>query len=148
QNNQTLIHLENINNNNIILQATKAVNDYYFHTLDNPSHRSDSFWKDMAEHFGAYRKYTSFPYISADMASSHNINHLECVNKLIIALEPLSNCVNQFVKEHYNNLYTKLSNFSWGPFAPRSFGIFPMIAINFNTISDFHWDKNDEANCF
>ena len=106
QNNQTLIHLDSINNNNAILQATKAVNDYYFHTLENPSHRSDSFWDDMAEHFGAYRTYNQFPYISAEMASSHNQNHLECVNKLIIALEPLSNCVNQFVKENYNNLYT------------------------------------------
>ncbi|CAG8740459.1 6314_t:CDS:1, partial [Funneliformis mosseae] len=33
-------------------------------------------------------------------------------------------------------------------FAPRSFRIFPMIAINFNTISNFYWDEKDEENCF
>ncbi|CAG8727310.1 1800_t:CDS:2, partial [Funneliformis mosseae] len=148
QNNQTLIHLDSINNNNAILQATKAVNDYYFHTLDNPSHRSDSFWNDMVEHFEAYRTYNQFSYINTEMSSNHNQNHLKCINKLIIVLEPLSNCINQFVKENYNNLYIKLSNFSWGLFAPRSFGIFPMIAINFNTISDFHWNEKDEENCF
>ena len=31
-------------------------------------------------------------------------------------------------------------------FVPRPFGVFPMLAINFNTISDFHWDEHDEPN--
>ncbi|KAF0478127.1 calnexin independence factor cif1 [Gigaspora margarita] len=43
-------------------------------------------------------------------------------------------------------MYEKLSMLKWGPFAPRPFGVFPMIAINYNTISDYHWDKNNEPN--
>ncbi|UZO25353.1 uncharacterized protein OCT59_017619 [Rhizophagus irregularis] len=37
-----------------------------------------------------------------------------------------------------------------GPFVPRTFGIFPTIAINFNVISNYHWDSNDDPNglCF
>ena len=37
-----------------------------------------------------------------------------------------------------------------GPFVSRSFGIFPTIAINFNVISNYHWDSNDtpEGLCF
>ncbi|RHZ48353.1 hypothetical protein Glove_552g1 [Diversispora epigaea] len=35
----------------------------------------------------------------------------------------------------------------WGPFAPKIFGVFPMIAVNFNTISDYHWDEHDNPNC-
>ena len=37
-----------------------------------------------------------------------------------------------------------------GPFVPRSFGIFLTIAINFNVISNYHWDSNDtpEGLCF
>ncbi|RIB24233.1 hypothetical protein C2G38_2169140 [Gigaspora rosea] len=49
--------------------------------------------------------------------------------------------------EHFGvNLYEKLSMLKWDPFAPRPFGVFPMIAINYNTISDYHWDKNDKPN--
>ena len=44
----------------------------------------------------------------------------------------------------------KLNKLNWGPFAPKPFGIFPMIAINFNIISNYHWDEKDEPNglCF
>lgn len=43
-------------------------------------------------------------------------------------------------------MYEKLSMLKWGSFAPRPFGVFLMIAINYNTICDYHWDKNDEPN--
>ncbi|CAG8838645.1 9015_t:CDS:2, partial [Racocetra persica] len=43
-------------------------------------------------------------------------------------------------------LYAKLSKLSWGLFAPKPFGVFLMITINFNTTSDYHWDKHDAAN--
>jgi len=147
-NGQTLIHLEELNNDNIIKQATKAINHYYFHTLENPTHRSKSFWHNFIEHFGAFRKYQNLPYISSDMASSHNFDHLECVNNLILALEPLTNWVNQFIKDHYKNLYMKLNNLVLGPFVPKTFGIFPIMSINFNIISDYHWDNNDDENYF
>ena len=51
-NGRTLIHLENLNNPNAIEKATDAINHYYFHTLNNPSHRSDEFWSNFIEHFG------------------------------------------------------------------------------------------------
>ncbi|KAF0552242.1 calnexin independence factor cif1 [Gigaspora margarita] len=60
--------------------------------------------------------------------------------------QKLSESINQFLQEYYIDLYMKLSKLSWGPFAPRAFGVFPMIAINFNTISDYHWDDHDEPN--
>lgn len=143
---RTLVHLEAINNFNAVEKAAKAINNYYFHTLDNPSHRSKHFWENMVEHFGAYTLYTTLPYASSDIASSHNVNHQGCVNNLLQDLLPLSGCVNKFFEDYYEELYTKLKGLSWGPFAPRSFGVFPMIAINYNVISDFHWDEHDEPN--
>jgi hypothetical protein len=80
------------------------------------------------------------------MASTHNTNHQECVNKLILALKPLSDSINRFAQNYYSNFYEKLSQLNWGPFAPRSFGIFPMISINYNIISKYHLDKNDHEN--
>jgi len=145
-NNQTLVHFDNLNNDNAFIKATNAITKYYFHTLNNPSHRSKGFWENFVEHFGAFVKNNLLPYTSSDMASTHNIEHLPCVHELIHALEPLSDSINQFINNNYFNMYEKLSNLSWGPFAPKPFRIFPMIAINFNTISDYHLDSYDEAN--
>ncbi|CAG8581368.1 8539_t:CDS:2 [Paraglomus occultum] len=72
----------------------------------------------------------------------------KCVDKLLCDFHPLSNSINRFLKKYYGNLYEKLSKLEWGAFAPRPFGVFPMIAINYNTISDYHWDENDESNSF
>ena len=55
QENQTLIHLEQLDDQGAVMQATNAVNRYYFHTLGHPSHRSDDFWTNF-EHFGAYTR--------------------------------------------------------------------------------------------
>ena len=82
------------------------------------------------------------------MASSHNIDHLKCMNNLINALKPLSNEINKFIEDNYNNLYLKLKELSLGPFVSRPFRIFPMMSINFNIISNYHWNRNDEENCF
>nr|CAG8625078.1 2038_t:CDS:2 [Entrophospora candida] len=145
---KTLIHLEQLNNPFAITEATNAINHYYFHTLNNPSHQSEGFWKNLIEHFGAYAQYNLLPYTSSDTASSHNADHLECVNNLLCSLQPLSNSINNFIQNNYGELYKKLSKLAWGPFAPRSFGVFPMMAINYNTISDYHWDANDVKNGF
>ena len=142
---RTLVHLENIDQAAVI-KATNAVNHYYFHTLEHPSHRSDGFWKNFIEHFGAYTMYNVLPYTSSNTASSHNIEHQVCVDNLLCDLIPLTNCINHVIQENYDNYYKKLIELKWGPFAPRSFGIFPMIAINYNSISDFHWDEHDEPN--
>jgi hypothetical protein len=147
QNDRTLIHLENINDQDALFQATNAVNDYYSHLMIDKAHRSKDFCKNSVEHFGAYRRFTSLPYTSANTASSHNMKHRSCVNNLLRSLVPLSNYVNEFIQDYYGNMYSKLRNLSWGPFAPKPFGIFPMIAINFNTLSNYHWDKLDSPNC-
>jgi hypothetical protein len=145
--NQTLIHLEYIDDFSAVTKATEAINHYYFHTLNNPSHRSIEFWQNFVEHFGTYYRNNALPFTSRNTASSHNIDHLPCVNLLLQNLEPLSNGINRFIQNNYPHLYSKLYQLSWGPFGPKPFGIFPMIAINFNTISDYHWDNLDEPNC-
>ena len=145
---ETLIHLEQFNNNDIIVKAKNAIDHYYFHTLDNPSHRSKMFWYNFIEHFRVFRTYTKLPYTSSDMASSHNIDHLKCVNDLINSLKPLTNYINQFIKDNYEDLYKKLNKLSLGPFVPKSFRIFPMMTINYNIISNYHLDFNDNDNCF
>ncbi|PKY60598.1 hypothetical protein RhiirA4_412764 [Rhizophagus irregularis] len=147
---KTLVHLDELDDFNAVIEATKAINSYYFHMLDNPIHRSRSFWKNLAERFGAFISYGDLPYTSSDTASSHNIDHQDCVNDLLFALQPISNSVNRFVNKYYEHYYTKLSKLTMGPFVPRTFGIFPTIAINFNVISNYHWDSNDDPNglCF
>ncbi|PKC53703.1 hypothetical protein RhiirA1_478734 [Rhizophagus irregularis] len=146
QDHQTLVHLEKLDDQDAITQAAVAINDYYFHTLDNASHRSNEFWERFAENFGAFARNNTLPYTSSNMASTHNTNHQECVDKLILALKPLSDSINRFAQNYYNDFYKKLSQLNWGPFAPRSFGIFPMISINYNIISKYHLDKNDHEN--
>ncbi|CAG8828710.1 14407_t:CDS:1, partial [Racocetra persica] len=104
------------------------------------------FWSNFIKHFEAYTRNNLLLFTSSNTASTHNMNHHKCVNKLLRGLKILSESINQFLQEYYVDLYTKLSKLSWGPFAPRSFRIFPMIAINFNTISDYYWDDHDEPN--
>ena len=149
-NNRTLVHLERLNNYDAVLQATNVVSNYYSHTLNNPLHKSNDFWNEFVEHFGTYTSYNVLPYTSSNMASTHNIHHQECVDNLIYGLKLLSDSVNQFVQEYYEDYYVKLKKLDWEPFAPRSFGVFPMIAINFNAISGYHWDDKDDPNslCF
>ncbi|RHZ89981.1 hypothetical protein Glove_9g86 [Diversispora epigaea] len=131
------------------INATEGINNYYFHTLKNPSHRSKEFWKNFIEHFGVYTRNNLLPFTSSNTASMHNCEHQECVNNLLSSLNPLSICINKFVQEHYKGLYKKLLKLG-GSFVPKLFEIFPMIAINYNTISNFHWDEHDELNslCF
>ncbi|CAG8687323.1 22458_t:CDS:2 [Racocetra persica] len=113
---RTLVHLEQLNDYNAIILATNAVNNYYFHTLEHLSYRSDEFWTNFIKHFRAYTRNNLLPFTSFNTAN------------------------------YYKDLYTKLSRLSWGSFAPKPFGVFLMIAINFNTTSDYHWDEHDKAN--
>ena len=143
----TLIHLGVLNNPDAIVKATDAINHYYFHTLNHPSHRSNEFWKNFIEHFGVYTRNNLLPFTSSNTASTYNVEHQECVDTLLRNLDPLSISVNEFAQKYYGRLYEKLKKLSWGAFGPRPFGVFPMIAINYNTISDYHWDEHDEPNC-
>ncbi|PKY45328.1 hypothetical protein RhiirA4_401076 [Rhizophagus irregularis] len=114
---KTLVHLDGLDDFNAVIEATKAINSYYFHMLDNPIHRSRSFWKNLAERFGAFISYGDLPYTTSDTASSHNIDHQNCVNDLLFALQPISNSVNRFVNKYYEHYYTKLSKLTMGPFS-------------------------------
>ncbi|RIB22370.1 hypothetical protein C2G38_2033635 [Gigaspora rosea] len=86
----------------------------------------------------------------SNTASAHNVEHQECVNTLLQSHGPLLACINEFASKYYGGLYEKLEKLSWGAFGPKLFGAFLMIAINYNTISDYHWDEHDELNslCF
>ena len=42
-NSQTLVHLEELNHNDAVMQATDAIDHYYYHTLRNLLHQSKSF---------------------------------------------------------------------------------------------------------
>ncbi|CAG8793193.1 18239_t:CDS:2, partial [Racocetra persica] len=143
---RTLIHLEQLDDPDAVTTASNIVNWYYFHLLENPSHRSKEFWTNFIEHFGAYTRNNLLLFTSSNTASTHNINHHEYVSKLLRGLRKLSESINRFLQKYYVDLYTKLSKLSWGPFAPRAFGVFSMIAINFNIISNYHWDDHDEPN--
>ncbi|CAG8748344.1 7739_t:CDS:2, partial [Racocetra persica] len=102
-------------------------------------------------------KHLAKPEYITDL-SSRILVHLEQLddyNNIILAtnaLIPETNCsllqapILQFLQDYYGDLYTKLSRLSWGPFAPKPFEVFPMIAINFNTTSNYHWDEHDETN--
>ncbi|CAG8757928.1 19358_t:CDS:2, partial [Racocetra persica] len=118
---RTLVHLEQLDDYNTIILATNTVNNYYFHTLEHLSHRSNEFWTNFIEHFRAYTRNNLLPFTSSNTASTHNIDHHEYINKLLQDLKALSDC-------------------------QPPFGVFPMIAINFNTTSDYYWDEHDEAN--
>lgn len=96
QNYQTLVHLEKLDNQDTITQAAVAINDYYFHTLDNTSHQNNEFWERFVENFGAFARNNTLPYTSSNIASTHNTNHQKCVNKLILAFKLLSDSINQF----------------------------------------------------
>ncbi|CAG8666425.1 8053_t:CDS:2, partial [Paraglomus brasilianum] len=89
---RTLVHLENLNDQSAVTKATNAVNEYYYHTLKHPSHRSDEFWSNFIEHFGM----------------------------LLLNLKPLSDTVNRFLHDNCGEMYMKLRNLSW-PFAPKLF---------------------------
>jgi hypothetical protein len=105
---QTLIHLENLDDQTAVTKATDAVNHYYFDTLKYPSHQSNDFRKNLVEHFGAYTLNNMLPYTSSNTASSHNVDHRVCVNNLLHNLSPLSNSINRFIQENYKSLYEKL----------------------------------------
>ncbi|CAG8572107.1 15088_t:CDS:2 [Funneliformis mosseae] len=90
-NRRTLIYLKNLHNPNAIEKATDAINHYYFHILNNPSHQSDD----------------------SNTASLHNIDHLKCVNNLLCQLILLSDFINRFIEGYYKSLYEKLSELKW-----------------------------------
>ena len=62
------------------------VDSYYRHTLENPSHQSNNFKNDFAEHFGSFTDSNLKPYITKNTAALHYLDHQECVQNLIQGL--------------------------------------------------------------
>ncbi|RHZ70235.1 hypothetical protein Glove_274g41 [Diversispora epigaea] len=104
-NGRSLIHLEELNNPNAITKATDTINHYYFHTLNYSSHRSNNFWENFIKHFGVYIRNNLLPFTSSNTASSHNVEHQECVNILLRNLDPLSIYDENIALELFNKLF-------------------------------------------
>jgi hypothetical protein len=143
---ETIIDFYSLTNPTIANDAKVIVDNYYQHTCHNPQHQSKEFTNQLSEIFGAFTSSTNEPYTTANMASSHLSLHQKCVNDLIQGLQPLSKAVNNYLQEVYPTLYEKMKKLDLGPNVPKSFGAYPTMAINFNTICQFHRDLKDHCN--
>ncbi|RIB06738.1 hypothetical protein C2G38_2216305 [Gigaspora rosea] len=122
-----------------------VVDKYYSYNLnkDNKLHKSKEFKKGLVEHFETFIGNNNELYTTANTASNHCSEYRKCGQELISGLQPLSNAVNSYSQETYPALYAKMAKLDLGPNVPKSFGAFPTIAINFNVISQFHYDLKD-----
>lgn len=143
---ETLVDFFDLTNPVAVKEAQMEVNHYYDHTRTHSSHQSTNFAKGLIETFGGFTDSNNEPYTTANTASSHCSDHLECVQKLIKGLQPLSNSVNNYFNNTYPALYVKMKKLDLGPNVPKSFGAFPTAAINFNAICQFHRDLKDHRN--
>ena len=73
--NETMVDLFKLPNSAVAEDANAIVDQYYHHTLKNPSHMSDEFKKNFSEHFGSFTAYRNEPYTSSNTASFHCQNH-------------------------------------------------------------------------
>ncbi|CAG8625431.1 38259_t:CDS:2 [Gigaspora margarita] len=77
----------------------EAVQQYFVHMLNELSHQSKEFLKELVEHFGAFTGSNNEPYTTSNTALSHNKKHL----KLAVNFNIISQ-FHQDVKDHYNSL--------------------------------------------
>jgi hypothetical protein len=143
---ETMIDFFDLANSSNIKITREAVNKYYDHNINNPSHQSNQFKKDKIEYYGCFADSNILPYVTANTASTHNHQHQKCVQELINGLQPLSDVVNNYIKNTYPVLYTKMEKLDLGPNVPKSFGSYPTASINFNSICQFHRDLQDHRN--
>ncbi|CAG8485157.1 2404_t:CDS:2 [Acaulospora colombiana] len=115
---ETVVDFFDLANPLVAKNAQIVINHYYNHTLNHPSHQSKQFAKNMIEHFCGFTDSNNVPYTTANTASSHFREHLT----------------------------SKMKNLNLGPNVPKSFGAFPTVGINYNTISQFHRDLKDHRN--
>ncbi|CAG8752334.1 12480_t:CDS:1, partial [Gigaspora rosea] len=67
-----------------------AIDNYFKHMFDNPTHQSNQFKSGLIEYFGCFANSNNLPYTTANTASSHNKAYQKCVQDLIEKLQPLS----------------------------------------------------------
>ena len=143
---ETMVDFFKLPDSTVAGDTYMVVDQYYDHTRQNSSHGSSGFKKGYSEHFGTFTCSNIEPYVTQNTTSSHCLDHQLCVQNLIEGLQPLSNNVNNYLQTTYPNLYAKMKELDLGPNVPKSFGGFPTIAINYNTISQFHRDPKDHPN--
>ncbi|RHZ78379.1 hypothetical protein Glove_165g92 [Diversispora epigaea] len=145
---ETMIDFFNFTNFLVTTIAQERVNQYYNHLIDPKysDHCSSQFTNNLIENFGYYTDSSNEPYVTANTASTHCLEHQKCVRELIQGLQPLSDAVNNYFDVTYPVLYAKMKKLDLGPNVPKSFGAFPTVSINFNCISQFHRDLKDHHN--
>lgn len=143
---ETMIDFFDLNTPLVMKTTQVVVNQYYNHSLNNPSHRSNQFTKNLIEHFGCFTDSNNEPYTTTSTASTHCQEHQKCVRDLIQGLQTLSVAVNNYINITYPALYAKMKKLDLGPNVPKSFGAFPTVGINFNSICQFHRDLKDHRN--
>ena len=76
-NNITLVRVFNLdlNQEKYLDLADYHIQQYWSHTVQNKSHQSKSFRKELSEHFGIYGLYSKMIYNSSDYICSHNNEH-------------------------------------------------------------------------
>jgi len=143
---ETMVDFFTLDNPWVASEAYRAIDQYYNHTLNNRAHQSKNFRKEFVKHFESFTSNNNEPYTIANTIASHSPDHQKCVYNLFQSLQPLSDSINIYFQNIYPNLYSKLVNLDLGLNVPKSFKIFPSIAINFNRISEFHRDIKDHPN--
>jgi hypothetical protein len=143
---ETMVDFFNLSDPIVARIANMAVDRYYHHTLNNPSHQSKHFAKEFVEHFCSFTGNNIEPFTTANTVASHSQDHQTCVRNLIQGLQQLSDAVNGYFRDTYPTLYAKMMKLDLGPNVPKSFGVFPSVAINYNVISQFHLDLKDHSN--
>ncbi|CAG8719117.1 25778_t:CDS:2, partial [Gigaspora margarita] len=78
---ETMVDLCTFQSSEVAKNAKKAVQQYYVHMLNNLSHQSKEFSKELVEHFGAFTGNNNEPYTMSNTASSHNRDHLRCFHQ-------------------------------------------------------------------
>ncbi|RHZ86400.1 hypothetical protein Glove_51g37 [Diversispora epigaea] len=119
--------------------TTEAINQYYFHLIDKKIHHIKAiiFGKILLNIKTLIEFGRNF-HIQVLILLALAVQIIKCVNNLLHSLVPLSNYINKFIQDNYRNMYSKLKQFSLNSFIPKPFGIFPMIAINYNIIRNYY----------
>ncbi|CAG8856051.1 37975_t:CDS:1, partial [Gigaspora margarita] len=74
---ETMVELYTFQSSIVAKIVKEAVQQYYVHMLNNPSHQSKQFSKKLVEYFGAFTGSNNQPYTISNTASSHNGEHLK-----------------------------------------------------------------------
>jgi len=137
---ETIIKFFNLTNQIAAKDANEVIDYYYYHIFNNLSHQTKEFKKEFIKHFNSFTGNNNESYITANTvaSTSKDQDYQKCVKNLIQGLQSLSNIISTYFKNTYSNLYMKIKKLNLGSNIPKSFEIFPTVAINYNAISAFY----------